>query len=155
MDRDTEDLYDLLKSKVRILTLSQLAGLAAQVLSPAARNIACALVEAFRGNRTRSRLYLKKAESSCTGEAELCYILHFGAMALAYAGDMDAALEKDKRSLDLCDRLGLKRLQADVLSSMSAMYGALGQAHLAAAYSDEADRMGLEGETDSGTGRQR
>jgi tetratricopeptide (TPR) repeat protein len=136
-----EDLHDLMTSTTPTFTLPQLAGLAARVLSPAVKHLVVGTLEAIRRNATRSRRHLDRAEASCTDDAELCYVLHLGAILLLRLGDADGALEKDKRSLELCDRLGYRRLQADVLSHLSAVYGALGHRDLAAAYAAEAARM--------------
>jgi hypothetical protein len=129
-----------MKTEAGALTLPQIAELAGKVLSPAGKHLAFALIEALRGNRARSRRRLDKAESACTDEAELCYVLHVAAMVLTYLGETHVAMEKDRRSPDLCDRLGCTRLQADVLSALSSLYHALGHADLAAAYADEADK---------------
>ena len=137
----TEDLHDVMTSAIPTLTLPQLAGLAAQVLSPAAKHLVLAILEAIRRDATRSRHHLDRAETSCTDDGELCYVLHVGATLLLYLGNADGALEKEKQCLELCDRLGYRILQADVLSHLSAVYGALGHRDLAAAYAAEAAHM--------------
>ena len=130
--------FGLMTSSIPALTLPQLAGLAAQVLSPAVKHLVVGTLEAIRRNATRSRHHLDRAETSCTDDAELCYVLHVEAILLLHLGDSDGALEKEKRSLELCDRLGYRRLQADVLSHLSAVYRDLGHRDLAAAYAAEA-----------------
>ena len=141
MDRDSQDLYELMKTKMHVLTLSQLVSLVAQVFSPATTDLVLALLEAVRRNPARSRRFLARAEADCVDEAELCYVLHVEAMTLTYLGDLHEAIERETRALDLCDRLGYKELQADVLSHVSMAYEALGHKHLAAAYAAEAARM--------------
>ena len=57
-----------------------------------------------------------------------------------YLGDMEEASERERRSLEICCRLGYGRLMVDVLSTLSVIYRALGHTDLARAYAAEAQR---------------
>jgi hypothetical protein len=130
----------MMESSVGALTLPRLAALAAAILSPAAQSLAIAVLEAICHNPDRARHFLKGAEASSVDEAELSYVLHCEAMILMYLGDMEEASERERRSLEICCRLGHGRLVVDVLSTMSIIYRALGHADLARAYAAEAQR---------------
>lgn len=134
------DLYEMMESRAGTLTLPRLAALAAAVLSPAAKSLAIAVLEAIRHNPSRARHFLKEAEGSSVDEAELSYVLHCEGMILMYLGDMEEASDRERRSLGICCRLGYGRLVVDVLSTMSIIYRALGHTDLARAYAAEAQR---------------
>ena len=109
------------------------------IVSPAARHLLVAALEALRKNRGRSRRFLARAEEASGDERELCYTLHIASMILSKLGDLHDAVKKDTRCLELCARLGLKELQSDALSHLSCLYRSLGRADLAKAYALEAE----------------
>ena len=117
------------------------------IVSPAARHLLVAAVEALRKNRGRSRRFLTLAEEASKDERELCYTLHIESMILSWLGYPHDAVKKDTRCLELCARLGLKELQSDALSHLSHVYRDLGSEDLARAYANEADRRNVASRT--------
>jgi hypothetical protein len=116
------------------------------IMSPAARNLLLAALEAFRKNADRSRRLLADAEEASQDERELCYTLHVESMILAYLGEGHVAVRKDVECLDLCSCLGLEYLRAEALSHLSSVYRFLGFQDLERAYAREADRHTDDGE---------
>jgi len=116
------------------------------IMSPAARNLLFAALEAFRKNTGRARRLLAAAEKASQDERELCYTLHVESMILAYLGEAHVAVRKDMECLDLCSCLGLKCLRADALSHLSSVYRDLGFRDLQRAYDSEGDRHTDDGE---------
>jgi hypothetical protein len=110
------------------------------MMSAATRNLLRALLEALRGNASRSRDFLATAEKTSKDEQELCYTFHAESMILSYLGDAHMAVAKDTKCLGLCSRLDLKGLQFDALSHLSLLYRALGLKDLERSYADEAGR---------------
>jgi hypothetical protein len=104
------------------------------IVSPAARYLLVAVLEALRKNTTRSHRFLALSEEALKDERELCYTLHIASMILFWLGDPHDAVTKDTRCLELCARLGLKELQLDALSHLSSLYPGLGREDLAKAY---------------------
>lgn len=109
------------------------------IVSPTARHLLSAALEALRKNRGRSRRFLALAEEESKDERELCYTLHIASMILSWLGDPHDAVTKDTKCLELCARLGLKELQSDALSHLSHVYRDLGREDLAKAYAFEAE----------------
>ena len=131
-------------TKPDTLTLPELVRLAAERLSPAAKMLIFAALEALRNNTGKSRSLMRLAEERCEDESERAYVLHGAAVLLLCLGDTETALEKDKLCLDLCLRLGYDGLKADVLSQLSVLFGKLGHKDLAVAFAKEAEKIGPE-----------
>lgn len=110
------------------------------IMSPAARNLLLAALEAFRKHTGRARRLLADAEEASQDERELCCTLHVESIVLAYLGEAHVAVRKDVECLNLCSCLGLEFLRAEALSHLSSVYRDLGFRDLERAYAREADR---------------
>jgi hypothetical protein len=86
----------------------------------------------------------EKVENECANVEDLSYVLHIEALMFHYSGDMDEAISRAHRCLDLSSRIGNRLLEADVLLHMGKMYETLGHRDLGAEYLSAAEQMRTE-----------
>jgi hypothetical protein len=83
---------------------------------------------------------LSAAETECTSKEELSYVLHVEAIMFFHSGDLPKAVDKAAKCLELCSRIGDRKLEAQTLLHLSHIYTTLGHSQLGAEYADAATR---------------